>query len=282
MESIVQELKTRHAAVIRVSDEDWIHIQGMHDIISNFFRQQSMSVKRCSEFGNGMGFSTSPRGIFEEFIVKVPNESKASPFPWPVAPPTFETIVKRGFDTLHKIGNEVLAAAGLPSNTSDDLHHLQNDEMYSHSVMFCRHYLTLCPELWGGPRGGPGHMEAHTDTGLLTLIPGIETRGLQVLNLNASSATEDKPFQEEWWSVDDSFQEGDKVVVAMVGEALAGITNGHFHAAVHRVRKDLARASVDRLTTPFQLRGAHSALDRASSSASNGKVTKCQMKVLAF
>jgi len=262
-------LRTNRFAVVDVTPQAWEDILEMHEAISTFFRTCPLPVKLCTQYGDGIGYIAHPRGIFEEYIVKLPSLNYGSPFPWPISPQTFEADVRKGFKALHTIGCEILAQLGVGNNAADCLNDLVGP--YSDSVMFCRHYLTLQPEQWGGPRGGPGHMEAHTDTGLLTLMPALEVRGLQVLNEGG-----------EWVHADAGIMEGHRAVIVMVGEALAGATNNALHAAVHRVDKSVTCPKITRLTTPFQLRGGLSALDAPIPAASEGRTTRCQMKVLAF
>jgi hypothetical protein len=118
-------------------------------------------------------------GGIESFTVRMP--AAGSPFPWPLMPPEFPSQVEAGFATLQQIATSILVAVLKHLRVTDIssvrrqyccVEGTDSGASYSDSILFLRHHID----------GSPPSASAHTDSGLLTLIPVTEKlRNLQVL-----------------------------------------------------------------------------------------------------
>jgi isopenicillin N synthase-like dioxygenase len=83
---------------------------------------------------------------------------------------------------------------------------------------------------------------AHTDSGLLTLIPrAAGAPGLEVLDMTSK----------RWIKVEELFEQEEHAVCVLIGETLAGLLG--VQATVHRVVRTEEK-DTERISIPFQLR----------------------------
>eukprot|EP00760_Papus_ankaliazontas_P025305 PhM_4_TR2627/c0_g2_i1/m.76154 len=263
----VESFRQHHFAVISIPPHDAVarDICAMREAMSNFFREQPTPIKHTAAMpspshlppSSSVGYSVDSLSLVEKYTVRMPALGGA--FPWPLAPADFEVDVRRGFGALERLGRQVLQAVMTVCEIGDGCvdsivggHHGPADGYVSNHILFGRHMLARLQPTEAAPRG----IDAHTDSGVVTLIPFYDVRGLQVYSGG------------DWLdvSVDPQSADGGYVkIFVMAGEELAALTNGHIAASIHRVRwgGPLQDGEVEggveeelssRLTTPFQLR----------------------------
>ena len=200
-----------------------------------------------------------------QFLVKAP-PAPGVPFPWPLYPPELETAVRHSYAALCALG---AAAVGAVMSDVPAAATAGGAMPGGASVLFLRSVVSAAggddgPVSAGGGGGGgatAAAVAAHTDTGLVTLLPltpavaGLEVRlpdgqwAPVALPPGAVAAGNDSGT-----ALGDECGGSARFLLCFVGEELAGAAAAAGVAAPATVHRVTAPAAPRRVSMPFQYR----------------------------
>jgi len=243
MKTFCNCMKTRDYAVVHLSDDEAQILSDSHDVGLQFFQQTLIEEKEetkmlVREVGDNKGLVgwNSPSKSKELFRMR----RGTGEIVWPRSPNNFQKTMLESFKILERVISVCLFAVTdsfganvedflskcgtmetLPPNTFSaspfDLFYYLNDPHYD-SVVNCHE---------------------HVDPGVLTCVPCSPTSGLAVVDHSL----------DEWVEIEDYLEPFQDVSI-LCDQVLEILSNGMYHAAVHKVTKN----SSPRLSQVYELR----------------------------
>jgi isopenicillin N synthase-like dioxygenase len=210
-----QPLAAKHA-IMRTSENPW----GFYD---RELTKRTRDWKQVYDYGPPEGDSLRPQ--------------------WPVARPTFRSVIEAWYAACDALALRLLGAISL--NLGMPAHHLNGDFRPRHTSFLRLNYYPRCPtparptDLSLGVEGHLG-VNHHTDAGAITLLLQDDQPGLEVFHENA------------WWLVEPRRE----ALVVNIGDIVQVWSNDRYRAALHR---GLVAAEAERYSAPFFFNPVYSA-----------------------